>query len=239
MSSYLSLHTCWLPRTVLFQRIFLLSTFSTKSISNNTSSHRSTSRFSLKIARFLFLKRRIKCEHHAKNEPNKDMHLLARSFLFSLEPEHRKILHDELIHVEKLSTTTTTSIEIRPSQLAGVFLETGLPYIGFGFVDNFVMLIALLCVFLQWQVIKQESKTKKVSYTFLFKAAGFGNAVSDVMGISLADHIERTCGRFLALFGIDLPKLTKAQWGLRSVHVTQFFAKVICIFFGCVLGNGC
>lgn len=42
---------------------------------------------------------------------------------------------------------------------------------------------------------------------------------------SLADRIERTCGRFLGLFGINSPKLSKAQWDLRSVHVTQLMVR--------------
>ncbi|CAF3366104.1 unnamed protein product [Rotaria sp. Silwood1] len=187
MSSRLSFHNCWLPRTVFFQRIFSCSTFSTKPVSNNASSHRSTSHFSLKIARFLFLKRRIKYDaskttitqthtdtHDSKIESNQHMHLLARSFLFSLEPEQLRILHDELIYVEKLSTTTTTPITIPPSQLAVVFLETGLPYIGFGFVDNFVMLVAGETI---------ETFFGAAFCLSTMAAAGFGNAVSDVMGI--------------------------------------------------------
>ncbi len=99
MSSYLSLHTCWLPRTVFYQKIIFRATFSTTSKSDDTSSHRSASRFSLKIARFLFLKRRIKDDastinilplsthaHYSKRETEEDMHELARNFLFSLEP---------------------------------------------------------------------------------------------------------------------------------------------------------
>jgi len=102
-----------------------------------------------------------------------------------------------LAEVEKLSTATTSAIPILSSQLAFskkprlclsilksivclVFLETGLPYVGFGFVDNFVMIVAvrehfyfirrsfvlfrvkllkhswaLSFVFLPWQVMKR------------------------------------------------------------------------------------
>jgi hypothetical protein len=100
MSSCLSLHTCWLPRIVFFPRIFIRSTLSTTSTSHNASSHRSASRFSLKIARFLFLKERINHNtsttptivplsthaHYSKSETTEDMQELARSFLLSLEP---------------------------------------------------------------------------------------------------------------------------------------------------------
>lgn len=100
MSSCLSHHACWLPRTVLFQKILIRSSFTTTSASDqSSSSHRSASRFSLKIARFLFLKRRMQDEpsntsilplstyaHYSKRETEDDMQELARNFLLSLEP---------------------------------------------------------------------------------------------------------------------------------------------------------
>ncbi|CAF4560573.1 unnamed protein product, partial [Rotaria socialis] len=107
---------------------------------------------------------------HLKNEPHRHTHLLARSFLLSLEPEHRRILRDALIHVENPTLAKT--------------------------------------------------KQKEIVRTFE-KATGLGNAISDVMRIDFADRIERASGRILALFGIDLPKLMRAQWRLRSVHITQ------------------
>lgn len=99
MSACLSLHTCWLPRTGAFRRVIFRSSFTSSSTSDQTSSHRSASRFSLKIARFLFLKRRIQDEsssisilplsthaHYTKRETEDDIQDLARNFLLSLEP---------------------------------------------------------------------------------------------------------------------------------------------------------
>ncbi|CAF4344185.1 unnamed protein product, partial [Adineta steineri] len=101
------------------------------------------------------------------------MHELARNFLLSLEPDHRRILHEELTEVEKLSPTTDTN-QILSSQLFVVFLETGLPYIGFGFVDNFVMLVAGETI---------ETFFGAALCLSTMAAAGLGNAVSDVIGI--------------------------------------------------------
>lgn len=85
-----------LSRTAFYQRILIRSTFSN---SDNTSSYRSASCFSLKIARFLFLKRRMKDDsltsnilplsthaHYTKREADDDIQELARNFLLSLEP---------------------------------------------------------------------------------------------------------------------------------------------------------
>ncbi|CAF1517895.1 unnamed protein product [Adineta ricciae] len=244
MFTCVSLRACCFPRRIPIQRIFLRSTTSTADRSS-LSSYRSASRFSLKIARFLFLKRRINNQtgstrfvpisthaHYSKSETPDDLHELARSFLLSLEPEHRKILEKQLSNVEtSLSTNsmgkTNITAVVLPSQLAVVFLETGLPYIGFGFVDNFVMLVAGETI---------ETFFGAALCLSTMAAAGLGNAISDVLGIGLADRIERTCGRFLAVFGISAPQLTAAQWRTRTVHSTQLMSKVICIFLGCVLG---
>lgn len=99
-SFYLSLYSCWLPRNILFQRSITHSNFSTKSISSQKSSNRSHARFSVKVARFLFLKRRIQLDasesniaslsthvhHQNKGSHHSEMHLLARNFLSSIEP---------------------------------------------------------------------------------------------------------------------------------------------------------
>jgi len=93
MTSCLSLYTCWLPRTVLFQRIFFRASFSTASPSENLPSHRSASRFSVKVARFLFSKDSLAQSatlsthpHYTKSETTGDIHEIARDFVLSLEP---------------------------------------------------------------------------------------------------------------------------------------------------------
>ncbi|CAF1136928.1 unnamed protein product [Adineta steineri] len=222
MSPCLSLYTCWLPRTTIVHRVFLRSSFSTVPPTNTSSSHGSASaaRFSLKVARFLFSKDGLRQSaplsthaHSTKLETPGDIHELARDFVLSLEPDHRRILTNELAEVEKVSTATgTNAIPILTSQLAIVFLETGLPFIGFGFVDNFVMIVAGETI---------ETFLGAAFCISTMAAAALGNAVSDVMGIGLADRIERTCGRFLGAFGINPPKLTPSQWAQRQVRITQ------------------
>ncbi len=93
MTSCLSLYTCWLPRAVIFQRIFFRSSFSTISPSDSSSPRHSASRFSVKIARFLFSKEHLGQSvplsthvHYTKSETRGDIHEIARDFIFSLEP---------------------------------------------------------------------------------------------------------------------------------------------------------
>ena len=94
MSACFSLSSPWLPRTIVVQRIFYRSAFSsTSTTQEKSSSHRSASRFSLKVARFLFNKDRLAHSasfsthpHHTKSETPGDIHEIAREFVFSLEP---------------------------------------------------------------------------------------------------------------------------------------------------------
>lgn len=95
MSACFSLSNGWLPRTIVVQRIFYRSTFSTTSTSHEKSSpsHRSASRFSLKVARFVFNKDRLVHSaslsthpHYTKTETPGDIHEIAREFVYSLEP---------------------------------------------------------------------------------------------------------------------------------------------------------
>lgn len=152
-----------------------------------------------------------------------------------------------------------------------VFLETGLPYIGFGFVDNFVMLVAVRdyfssfaleislhvfrvkpsrhssvqrFVFQQWQVGGMARGERRSFQEILFSCGirqcsqwCHGHWVSELFGLestgyefdfwidSLADRIERTCGRFLGALGINPPKLTADQWAHQSVRRTQLLVR--------------
>jgi hypothetical protein len=99
MSSCSSLYACWLPRTIIFQRVFHRSSFSTTSTPDNSAPHRSASRFSLKTARFIFAKDRLEQSvplsthaHYTKSETPGDIHELARDFILSLEPGELKTI---------------------------------------------------------------------------------------------------------------------------------------------------
>jgi len=94
MSTCLSIYTCWLPRLISIQRTCLRSAYSTVSNSDKSSSTpRSTSRFSVKIARFMFEKDCLQSSasmsthpHYTKAETPADIHEIARDFVRSLEP---------------------------------------------------------------------------------------------------------------------------------------------------------
>ncbi|KAL5107515.1 Transmembrane protein 65 [Taenia crassiceps] len=99
----------------------------------------------------------------------------------SCSESERKQLHAAL---ESLSTTKDPTRDFTPvsrSQLRLVFLASATPFVGFGFLDNFIMLVAL--------------------------AAGIGNLISDLCGLGLVGYVER----YATLFGVKAPSFAESQ----------------------------
>ena len=108
-------------------------------------------------------------------------------------------------------------------QLLRLSVCVGVPMIGFGFADNAIMILAG----------DRIDATLGVAFGFstLF-AAGLGNLISDVCGISLGEAIEGACIRA----GLEAPELSAAQSALRSTRVTKWLAGATGLSIGCVLG---
>jgi len=108
-------------------------------------------------------------------------------------------------------------------QLRQIFLASAIPFVGFGFMDNFVMIIAgdlidtTLCV------------------TFCLStmaAAAVGNTLSDIVGIYTGSIIEQIAENN----GIKEPPLDSEQRLLRITKFWQYTGQVVGIVFGCILG---
>lgn len=95
-----------------------------------------------------------------------------------------------------------------------VFLVNGVPFIGFGFLDNFLMIIAGDYI---------ESSIGVYFCLSTMAAAALGNTVSDVFGLWLATYVEQFC-RFI---GIRAPELTPTQ---KSMRITQRLASLVSIY---------
>jgi hypothetical protein len=72
---------------------------------------------------------------------------LAKQFIETLTQDEKNIIKEQLILAEQeqtiLSQATTSEQKITFHQLMLVSLQSGLPFIGFGFVDNFIMICAV------------------------------------------------------------------------------------------------
>lgn len=108
-------------------------------------------------------------------------------------------------------------------QLRSFFLITALPAVGFGFVDNVIMLVAGDAI---------DDQFGKLLQITTLAAAGLGNMISDVAGLFLSNTIEGMVG----YTGIKPPRLSEEQLMLKSVRWTKLAASVIGISVGCLLG---
>lgn len=139
------------------------------------------------------------------------------------------------VHSAHATTTTTTTTsdtsatitnveEPTREQLRRVALVTAVPFVGFGIMDNAVMILAGDAIDTSLGVLLGIST---------MCAAAIGNIVSDVAGIMLGTVIEDFCTNQL---GLHAPPLSTAQRQLRSVRFANQFGCAVGIVIGCIIG---
>merc|ERR1719223_834287 len=115
---------------------------------------------------------------------------------------------------------------VRPpsrKQLTQLSIFIAVPFFGFGFADNFIMILCGDAIDSNFCVVFGFST---------LAAAGLGNWVSDVVGLSLGDAIERWAARL----GLSDGKLTPPQQKLQAARLVTLFSKIIGISLGCFAG---
>ncbi|XP_078741621.1 transmembrane protein 65, partial [Lampetra fluviatilis] len=132
-------------------------------------------------------------------------------FVYQLQPAERSQLLRELSHFEDIKAQEA-QIEPQPptsDQLKYVMLHNAVPFVGFGFLDNAIMISAGANIEMSVGVTLGIST---------MAAAAMGNLVSDLAGLGLAGYVEALAGRF----GLPVPNLTPKQadaWQTRvSAH---------------------
>eukprot|EP01047_Picozoa_sp_COSAG01_P008965 COSAG01_NODE_362_length_18130_cov_34.672307_8_plen_259_part_00 len=121
------------------------------------------------------------------------------------------------------SAATRAEPAVTRAQLKATALFVGIPMVGFGFMDNLIMIIA------------GDAIDASIGVTFGLStlcAAGFGNLISDVAGLGLGGYIEASADKI----GITNPKLSHAQAATRPVVYTRAAANVVGIAVGCLFG---
>jgi len=111
----------------------------------------------------------------------------------------------------------------RTKQLLSMFAFVAVPFFGFGFADNAIM---ILC----GDII--DAQLGAVMGLSTLAAAALGNWISDVCGLGLGDVIERSAPRL----GLTDGKLTPAQEKLQVAKFTTLAGKLIGISLGCFAG---
>ncbi|CAH0702099.1 unnamed protein product [Spodoptera exigua] len=108
-------------------------------------------------------------------------------------------------------------------ELLHLSLANSIPFIGFGFLDNFIMIIA-----------GDSIETGMSAYITLstMAAAALGNTLSDVIGIGSAYYVERVA----SWVGLGAPKLSPAQLDMNISRQFSNLGRVLGITIGCILG---
>ncbi|XP_067621444.1 uncharacterized protein [Eurosta solidaginis] len=109
------------------------------------------------------------------------------------------------------------------ADLRRICVVNAVPFIAFGFLDNFVMIVAGDSI---------ESIFGVFMCISTMAAAGLGNTVSDILGIGSAYYVERGC----EMMGFRLPDLTPIQMEMKSSRHSANLGRIVGITIGCLLG---
>ncbi|XP_050304595.1 uncharacterized protein LOC126742101 isoform X1 [Anthonomus grandis grandis] len=107
--------------------------------------------------------------------------------------------------------------------LIDIGIANSIPFIGFGFLDNFFMLI-----------FGDYIDLYLGSYFCLttMAAAALGNTLSDILGIGTAFYVERMANRI----GFSPPKLSPIQMDMNCSRNAANLGRVLGVTIGCILG---
>ncbi|KAG9281300.1 transmembrane protein 65 isoform X2 [Astyanax mexicanus] len=149
----------------------------------------------------------------------------AKDFIYSLHPTERSCLLKELQSFESMAIAQEKLESLPPnaSQLRYVLLHNAIPFVGFGFLDNAIMIAA------GTQIELSIGVTLGIS---TMAAAALGNLVSDLAGLGLAGYVEALAARF----GMQIPDLTPKQVDMWQTRVSSHMGKAIGVTIGCILG---
>lgn len=119
-------------------------------------------------------------------------------------------------YVEHVPEPTTKDLVL-------VAIANAIPFVGFGFLDNFIMIIAGDQIEL---ILNQRFPISTMA------AAALGNTVSDVIGIGSVHYVEM----FAQKIGFVAPKLTLIQLNLPRTRIAANLGRVIGVTIGCIIG---
>ena len=125
--------------------------------------------------------------------------------------------------VKKPEATQQRIEEPTYDQLRLVVLQATIPFIGFGFMDNALLIIAGDAI---------DSSIGVMFGLSTMCAAAIGNLISDLAGVALGTVIED----FAAKLNLPVAVLTHSQRQLRSVRLATQYGTALGLTIGCTIG---
>jgi tRNA-specific adenosine deaminase 1 len=122
------------------------------------------------------------------------------------------------------STRTTVTQEPNYHELRLHALTCGIPFIGFGIMDNAILI---------WAGDQIDTHLGVLFGISTLCAAAIGNIISDIAGVGLGGVIEDFCATKLRMPKVNF---TNAQRSLRSVRFAGQLGNMIGLTIGCIIG---
>jgi len=120
----------------------------------------------------------------------------------------------------RAGAASTSGAKLTKDQIRSVFLSALIPMVGFGFMDNFIMITAGSAI---------DNSLGVHMGLATMTAAAIGQVVSDVSGVVFGDTLSRC-------FQVAPAKLSAAQKRLSFVRRLRLSGAVIGVIAGCTLG---
>jgi len=150
----------------------------------------------------------------------------AQKFVKDLNEEERSLLMTALSKRNNfLAMQAGLPLVQQPSiqELYKLGLHQSLPFVGFGFLDNLIMIVA------GEYIDASIGATLSIS---TMAAAALGNTLSDVFGVGSAWYVEH----WAAKLGISPPALSIEQLDLKSSRIASNAGRAVGVAVGCVIG---
>ncbi|XP_039978046.1 transmembrane protein 65 [Xiphias gladius] len=164
---------------------------------------------------------------HGRNEPREPLNSpgRAKEFIYCLQPTERTCLLKELQSFESMAIAQETlePSMLNAAQIRYVLFHNAIPFVGFGFLDNAIMIAA------GTQIELSIGVTLGIS---TMAAAALGNLVSDLAGLGLAGYVEALASKL----GMQVPDLTPKQVDMWQTKLSSHMGKAIGVSIGCILG---
>uniref|UniRef100_A0AC34GAF1 Transmembrane protein 65 n=1 Tax=Panagrolaimus sp. ES5 TaxID=591445 RepID=A0AC34GAF1_9BILA len=146
----------------------------------------------------------------------------ANNLISKLSDSEKKLVL-EAIKGEKKADTALSENDITPEQYKHLIMFNLFPFIGFGILDNMIMILAGEYI---------EMKLGAMFTLSTMAAAALGNTISDVAGIGLSHYVEL----LVTKFGVKQPALTPEQSESAKVRRIVNTSRAVGLVVGCLIG---
>lgn len=131
--------------------------------------------------------------------------------------------YNHLCHLLATGDQSNLNNPVLMGDLRLVCLNASIPFVGFGFIDNLLMIVVGDYLDIHLGAVLGFST---------MAAAGMGNLISDVAGVGLGGTVDH----YAKMLGLPAAKLTLKQLQQKSVRLAVLLGHCLGVSLGCLLG---